>query len=411
MSTSAMPLAATSAVTAATRSSASRIVSLDIFRGLIMVVMALDHARDFFTNVAFEPETLAQTWPALFLTRWITHFCAPMFFLLAGTGAFLYGQRHSRSDLTRFLWTRGLWLIFLEFTIVGTAWSFQIPFGFFGVIWALGVSMLLMAAIVHLPLGWIGGLSIGMIVLHDLLDRVRPAQFGAWAWLWSILHQRGGVLLPFGVHEFVLFPLIPLVGVMMAGYVLGQLYGMERTRGKKLLALLGIGMIAAFFLLRLTNLYGNPPAGLGGVSQGDFHLQATLAKTAILFLDVEKYPPSLQFLLMTLGPSFVLLAWLDREQVPREFRSLWIFGRVPMFFYILHLYVIHLLAVMVAAWRREPVGWLFHGAIFGDTPPGYGYNLPFVYLMWITAVVILYLPCRWFAELKKQRSDWWLSYL
>lgn len=411
MSTSAMPLAATSAVTAATRSPVSRIVSLDIFRGLIMVVMALDHARDFFTNVAFEPETLSQTWPALFLTRWITHFCAPMFFLLAGTGAFLYGQRHSRSELTRFLWTRGLWLIFLEFTIVGTAWSFQIPFGFFGVIWALGVSMLLMGAIVHLPLGWMGSLSIGMIVLHDLLDRVRPAQFGAWAWLWSILHQRGGVLLPFGVHEFVLFPLIPLVGVMMAGYVLGQLYGMERTRRKKLLALLGIGMIAAFFLLRLTNLYGDPPAGLGGVSQGDFHLQPTLGKTAILFLDVEKYPPSLQFLLMTLGPSFVLLAWLDREQVPRGLRSLWIFGRVPMFFYILHLYVIHLLAVMVAAWRREPVGWLFHGAIFGDTPPGYGYNLPFVYLMWITAVVILYLPCRWFAELKKQRSDWWLSYL
>ena len=411
MSPSAMTMTATAAARTAGRSTASRVISLDIFRGLIMVVMALDHARDFFSNLAFEPETLAQTWPTLFFTRWITHFCAPMFFLLAGTGAFLYGQRHSRSELTRFLWTRGMWLILLEFTIVGTAWSFQVPFGFFGVIWALGASMVLMAAIVRLPVRWIAVSSIAMIVLHDLFDRVRPAQFGSWAWLWSLLHNRGGVLLPFGVREFVLFPLIPLVGVMAAGYVIGQLYLLERARRKKLLALIGIGVIALFCLLRLTNVYGNPPAGLGGVSQGDFHLQPTFAKTVILFLGVEKYPPSLQFLLMTIGPSFLLLSWLDQEQVPRGFRAFWMFGRVPMFFYILHLYVIHWLAVAVAALRGESVGWLFHGAFFGDTPAGYGYNLPFVYLMWITAVLILYLPCRWFAELKKRRRDWWLSYL
>src|SRR5215470_14930307 len=156
------------------RTTSSRIVSLDIFRGLIMVIMALDHTRDFFTNVPFEPETLSRTWPALFFTRWITHFCAPMFFLLAGTGAYLYGQRQTQSELTRFLWTRGLWLIALEFTIVGTAWSFQIPFGFFGVIWALGASMVILAAVVRLPLRWIAVLSIGMIVTHDLLDSLRP---------------------------------------------------------------------------------------------------------------------------------------------------------------------------------------------------------------------------------------------
>jgi uncharacterized membrane protein len=411
MSTSAMPMAATAAARTAGRSTATRVISLDIFRGLIIVVMALDHARDFFSNLAFEPETLAQTWPALFFTRWITHFCAPMFFLLAGTGAFLYGQRHSRSELTRFLWTRGVWLIILEFTIVGTAWSFQIPFGFFGVIWALGASMVLMAAIVRLPMRWIAGFSIALMVLHDLSDQVRPEQFGSWAWLWSILHNRGGVVLPFGVREFVLFPLIPLVGVMAAGYTIGPLYLLERARRKKLLALIGTGMIALFCLLRLTNVYGNPPAGLGGVSQGDFQLQPTFAKTLILFLDVEKYPPSLQFLLMTIGPSLLLLAWLDQAQIPRGFRALWIFGRVPMFVYVLHLYVIHWLAVGVASLRGESVGWLFHGAFFGDTPAGYGYNLPFVYLMWITALLILYLPCRWFAELKKRRRDWWLSYL
>lgn len=390
---------------------ASRVVSLDIFRGLIMVVMALDHARDFFTAVPFEPESLTQTWPALFATRWVTHFCAPMFFLLAGAGASLYGQRHTPTELTRFLWTRGLWLIALEFTVVGTAWSFQIPFGFFGVIWALGASMILMAAIVRLPMKWIAALSLAMIVLHDLLDRVRPAQFGSVAWLWTILHRRGGVLLPFGVRQFVLFPLIPLVGVMAAGYMFGQLYTMDRTRRRKVLVQLGSALIVLFTLLRLTNLYGNPPAGLGGVSQGEFHLQPTLEKTLILFLDVEKYPPSLQFLLMTIGPSLLLLAALEQGQVPRGMGPLLTFGRVPMFFYVLHLYVIHLLAVIVAALHGEPIGWLFHGAIFGDTPPGYGYNLPFVYLMWIAALALLYFPCRWFAHLKQARHDWWLSYL
>lgn len=413
MSTSALPGLQVSAAPSASAGAAagSRVIALDIFRGLIMVVMALDHARDFFTNVPFEPEEIAHTWPALFFTRWVTHFCAPMFFLLAGTGAYLYGLRRRPSELTRFLWTRGLWLIVLEFTVVGTAWSFQIPFGFFGVIWALGASMILMAVLVRLPLRWIAVLSIMMIAFHDLFDRLRPAQFGSMAWLWGILHNRGGIVLPFGAHQFVLFPLIPLVGVMAAGYALGPLYTMERERRKKRLLQLGASMVLLFLVLRVTNLYGNPPVGLGGVSQGEFHLQPTLEQTIMLFLDVEKYPPSLQFLLMTLGPSLLLLACLDRNQVPRGMKALWIFGRVPMFFYVLHLYLIHLLAVAVAALRGQSVGWLFHGAIFADTPPGYGFDLPFVYLMWMIAVLLLYFPCLWFAQLKKTRHDWWLSYL
>jgi len=389
----------------------SRIVSLDIFRGLIMVVMALDHTRDYFTNLRFEPETLAQTYAALFFTRWITHFCAPMFFFLAGTSAFLYGRRHTPGEFSRFLWTRGLWLIALEFTVVGTGWTFQIPFGFFGVIWALGASMLIMAAIVRLPMRWIGVLSIGMIVTHNLLDPLRPRQFGSLAWLWNLLHARGGVLLPFQIREFVLFPLIPLMAVMAAGYVFGQLYLMERDRRRRLLTTLGLVLIAAFMVLRLTNIYGNPPAGQGGVSQGDFRIQPTLEKTVILFFDVEKYPTSLQFLLMTLGPSFLLLAWLDKTYVPRGMGALLTFGRVPMFFYVVHIYLIHSLAVLVAALHHESVGWLFHGAFFGETPDGYGYNLPFVYLMWAIAVALLYFPCRWFADLKQRRKDWWLSYL
>ena len=393
------------------RTTSSRIVSLDIFRGLIMVIMALDHTRDFFTNVPFEPETLAKTWPALFFTRWITHFCAPMFFLLAGTSAYLYGHRHSPGELTRFLWTRGLWLIVLEFTIVGTAWSFEIPFGFFGVIWALGASMVLMAAIVRMPIRWIAALAAIMIFTHNLLDGLQPAGFGSLAWLWNILHKRGAVLLPFGIRQFVLFPLIPLVGVMAAGYVVGALCAMDRQRRKRWLLRLGAGAIALFILLRLTNVYGNPPAGPHGVSQGDFHMQPTVAKTVILFFDVEKYPPSLQFLLMTIGPSLLLLAGLDRATVPRGLSAIWMFGRVPMFFYVLHLYVIHLLAIIVSAVRGQSLHWLFHGAFFGEVPPGYGYDLPFVYAMWLTAILILYLPCRWFAELKRTRKDWWLSYL
>ncbi len=391
--------------------SGSRIVSLDIFRGLIMVVMALDHTRDYFTNLRFEPETLAQTYSALFFTRWVTHFCAPMFFFLAGTGAFLYGRRHSPAELSRFLWTRGLWLIILEFTVVGTGWTFQIPFGFFGVIWALGACMVLLAAIVRLPIRWIAALSIGMIVTHNLLDPLRPRQFGSLAWLWNLLHARGGVLLPFGIREFVLFPLIPLMGVMAAGYAFGQLYLMERERRKKLLTILGTVMISAFILLRFSNIYGNPPVGQGGVSQGDFHIQPTIAKTIILLFDVEKYPTSLQFLLMTLGPSFLLLAWLDKSYVPKALGPLLTFGRVPMFFYILHIYLIHTLAVLVALLHHESVGWLFRGAFFAEVPDSYGYNLPFIYLMWMTAIALLYFPCRWFANLKQRRKDCWLSYL
>jgi uncharacterized membrane protein len=394
-----------------------RIVSLDVMRGLVMVIMAIDHTRDFFSNLPFEPEALAQTYYALFFTRCITHFCAPLFFFLAGTGAFFYGRRRSPQTLSRFLWTRGLWLIFIEFTVVGTAWTFIFPWGFFGVIWALGACMVLMAAIVRLPVRWVAAFSAVMIAGHDLLDPVRPRQFGSFAWLWTILHVKGGALLPFHIQKFVLFPLIPWVGVMAAGYVFGSIYLLEKERRRKLIAQIGLGLTIAFIVLRLTNVYGNPPAGLGGgVSQGPWHTQPTLEKTVILFLDVEKYPPSLQFLLMTLGPSLLLLAWLDtkfdqKANVPPDLSPLLTFGRVPLFFYILHLYLIHSLAVLMAVLFHLPYAWLLHGGFFFGAPDNYGFNLPFVYLMWITAVVLLYFPCRWFEGVKQRRKDWWLSYL
>jgi len=401
------------------RPSPGRIASVDIVRGLIMVIMAIDHCRDFFSSLPFEPEDLAHTYYALFFTRWITHFCAPLFFFLAGTGAFFYGQRRTPAELSWFLWTRGFWLIVLEFSVIGTSWTFLFPWGFFGVIWALGASMILMALLVRLSVRWLVTLSLLMIATHNLFDRVSPQRFGSFAWLWKILHVRGGILLPFHIRQFVLFPLVPLVGVMAAGYCFGALYLLEEPRRRRLLWQLGLGMIAAFCLLRVTNLYGNPSVAMGGVSQGDWHVQPTVEKTLILFLDVEKYPPSLQFLLMTIGPAFLLLAWLGKREnqagASGQHSPLWntllIFGRVPVFFYILHLYLIHILAVIMAALFHQPVAWLFHGAIFGETPDGYGYGLPFVYLMWAITIVILYFPCRWWAGLKQHRKDWWLSYL
>jgi uncharacterized membrane protein len=394
-----------------------RITAVDMLRGIVMVVMALDHTRDYFTHLRFEPENLAQTWSALFFTRWITHFCAPLFFFLAGTGAFFYGRRRTPAELSRFLWTRGLWLIILEFTVVGTAWAFQFPFGIFGVIWALGASMMLMAAMVRLPIRWLATLSVIVIATHDLFDKIRPARFGSLAPLWGLLHVRGGIALPFNIYEFVLFPIIPWVAVMGAGYAFGSVYLLEPDRRQKTIARLGLALTLGFILLRATNLYGNPPAGLGGVSQGDWHIQPTVEKTVILFFDVEKYPPSLQYLLMTLGPSLLMLAWLDKRTAQQASltglsSALVVFGRVPLFYYVVHIYLIHALAVLVAVLFHQPVAWLLHGAFFlNDIPAGYGHNLPFIYLIWITAVLILYLPCRWWAGLKQRRKDWWLSYL
>jgi uncharacterized membrane protein len=390
-------------------SGTSRLESIDFVRGLVMVIMALDHTRDFFTNQAFDPENLDRTWAALFFTRWVTHFCAPMFFFLAGTGAYFYGKRRTKSELSRFLWTRGLWLAILEFTLVGTAWTFMFPWGFFGVIWSLGFSMIILAVVARLPVKWIAWLSLSEICLHDLVDRVRPVSFGPWGWVWNMLHVKGGPNI-FGWHAFVLFPLIPLCAVMAAGYAFGAL--LQRSDRRVWMIRIGAAMTVAFLLLRITNFYGNPPALRGGVTPGDWHVQPTVEKTVILFLDTEKYPPSLQFLLMTIGPSLLLLGWLDGKRISKWWRPLLVFGRVPLFFYVLHLYLIHALAVVVALVLHQPYDWLLHGGFwFFGWPDGYGHNLPFVYLMWAIVVVTLYFPCRWFAGVKERRRDWWLSYL
>jgi uncharacterized membrane protein len=391
-----------------------RLVSVDVLRGLVMVIMALDHTRDFMSYQLFPPEDMAHTSGPLFFTRFITHFCAPVFAFLAGTGAFLATSRgKSLQQVSHFFLTRGLWLLTLEFTVIDFAWGF-VPWAHAGVIWGLGWSMVAMALIVRLPVRWIGALGLGMIATHNLLDRIDPAWFGKFSWLWIFLHTPGRIAVANQFQFSTRYVLIPWVGVMAAGFAFGSL--LLRPDRRKWILTLGISATALFFVLRAFNLYGNGIAGLAfgyPRSAGPWSVQSTLSLTVISFFNTLKYPPSLDYLLMTLGPSLILLGLLDRAKAERGLnRILLVFGRVPLFYYVLHLYVIHVLAILVSLAFHQPV---LHGSVIADSatkPAGYGHGLPFIYAMWILAVAILYLPCLWFMKLRGRHRDWaWLSYL
>ena len=392
-------------------STVTRLASVDVLRGLVMVIMALDHTRDFLTNVPFPPELIPNTNGVLFSTRFITHFCAPVFSFLAGTGAFLATSRgKSVQQVSWFFFTRGLWLVLLEFTLVGFAWAF-VPWGAAGVIWILGWSMVCMALIVRLPVRWIAVFGVGMIATHNVLDRVSPASFGKLAPLWMFLHSPGAIPITKNFTFLNLYVLVPWVGVMAAGFAFGSL--LLRPDRRKWILTLGFSMTALFLLLRGFNLYGNSTSGVP-FSVGPWHVQPTLSLTMISFLNVEKYPPALDYLLMTLGPALILLGLLDGTKAERGLgRILVVYGRVPMFYYVLHLYLIHTIAIVAALAFHQPAAWLWHGAIFLlPTPAGYGHGLPFIYAMWFLVVAILYLPCLWFMQFKARHRDWnWLSYL
>jgi uncharacterized membrane protein len=393
---------------------APRLVSVDILRGLVMVIMALDHTRDFLTSVRTPPEDLAHTSGALFFTRFITHFCAPVFAFLAGTGAFLATRRgKSIPQVSRFFLTRGLWLVFLEFTIVDFAWGF-VPWAHGGVIWILGWSMVAMALIVRLPVRWIAALGLGMIATHNLLDGINPASFGRFYWWWMLLHSPGPIPITANFSFSVRYVLIPWVGVMAAGFAFGSL--LHRPDRRKWILRIGISATLLFFVLRALNLYGNGIAGLPfgyPRSAGPWTVQSTLLLTVVSFFNTLKYPPSLDYLLMTLGPSMILLGLLDGAKAERGLSRIFIvFGRVPLFYYVLHIYLIHLIAIVVALAFHQPI---WHGTVIADfaqKPSGYGHGLPFIYAMWVLAVAILYAPCRWFMEFRSRHRDWaWLSYL
>jgi uncharacterized membrane protein len=402
----------------------NRVLSVDILRGIVLVIMALDHTREYFSNAAFRPEDMAHSWGTLFFTRWITHFCAPLFFFLAGTGAYLsMAGGKSKNQISRFLFTRGLWLVILEYSLVGFGWSFVFPFGFAQTIWALGWSMVVLSLLVWLPVRGIAVFGVGMIALHNLTDRIAPAQFGSLGGLWKILHYPDLVwVIPQKFPIFVAYPLIPWMGVMAAGYAFGAIVKMAPEKRQRVMLVAGACATLLFFVLRGANLYGNAPiqvngpAMQGNVSDGPWHVQPSLTMTAASLLNVEKYPPALDYLLMTLGPGLMLLGALDRRAFSKPLgpvmRFFLVFGRVPMFFYVCHIYVVHLQAALVAWLCHQPAYWLMHGAMFlNPAQPGYGHALPFVYAMWFIVVFLLYLPCWWFAGIKSRRKDWWLSYL
>jgi uncharacterized membrane protein len=381
-----------------------RLSSVDHLRGLVMVLMVLDHTREFFMNYPrFEPTDLATTTPLLFLTRWVTHFCAPVFVFLAGTGAFLmHAHGKSKPEVSRFLFTRGLWLIFLEFTIIRAAWMFKVDASLFllQVIWAIGVSMVVLSGLIYLPVPAIVAVGLAIVAGHNLFDL--PALS---AWLgkhaWAARFVRPGGFQPIkGTTVIVAYPPLPWLGVMALGYAFGPVLQWPHHRRRRAIFAIGAVTTIAFVALRAWNVYGNP---------SPWSRQATWPMTVVSFLNCDKYPPSLLYVLMTLGPALMLLAWFDGGTGAIG-RRLVTFGRVPLFFYFLQWLLVRSLAVGLALKQGEPVAWLFQTAPF-DPPAWYGHSLGTVYLAWAVAVLLLYPPCRWFAEVKRRRRDWWLSYL
>ncbi len=376
-------------------------------RGLVMVVMALDHVRDFFSSYNFEPTDLEKTNVLLFLTRWITHYCAPTFMFLAGTSAFLYGNRgRTKGELSRFLWTRGLWLVVLELTWVRFGWTFNLNFlsaNGGATIWAIGWSMVALAGLVYLPMTAIAAVGLGMVFLHNTLDGVSPDAFGSLGWFWRILHAGGPFPTWNGGSFSASYPLIPWIGVMASGYVFGQLYTWPAGRRQKWLLSLGAAMIALFLILRLPNLYGDASR---------WSPQPNPVFSVFSVLNCTKYPPSLLYLLMTLGPVMCLLCLFERVRT-EPIRPLLVFGRVPMFYYLLHLPLIHGLALLVESLlgKHDAVKLLAGSSPFTSLPADYGFSLGVVYFVWVAIICALYLPCRWFMNLKARRRDWWLSYL
>jgi uncharacterized membrane protein len=362
-----------------------------------MVLMALDHVREYFTKARFDPLDLTQTSAVLFATRWITHFCAPAFLLLAGTSAYLVSKKRTRTELSRFLLTRGLWLVFLELTVVIFAWSFDLSYkgGLdLAVIWAIGWSMIAMAALVYLPVSAVGAIGILMIFGHNALDGIKPEALGAWAPVWSVLHVQGPI--PYG---FVVYPLVPWIGVMAAGYALGTVYDLPDARRRRILSWLGLATIAGFLALRALNVYGDPQP---------WSAQSSALFSVLSFMNLAKYPPSLLYLLATLGPALLALAWFEHARGAAA-RFLVTIGRVPLFFYVIHIALAHLLAGLAA------LALGYGPEVLTNRPwvlsPGWGFGLPVVYAMWAIVVLALYPACRWFAAIKQRRRHWWLSYL
>lgn len=398
-----------------------RIYSIDLLRGVVMMIMLIDHTREFVHAGAmqFDPTDLSKTSVAVFFTRWITHYCAPIFVFLAGTSIFLQKLNgKSNAELSRFLWTRGLWLVILEFTVVRFGIVFNLDysasFGMVQVIWVIGVSMIVMAALIYLPVKVVGGVGVAMIALHNLLDRFQVPPETAFMGtpapdlsqiMILVFHQQGVVPIPGTSGVFVAYPLIPWIGVMAAGYAFGTLYAQERDQRRKWLMLLGVTMTLLFVVIRLTNAYGDPSA---------WAAQDTSGFTFLSFVNTTKYPPSLLFLLMTLGPAMLALALTDRIDGKAIWERICItFGRVPMFFYILQWFTAHLAGVLLSWLAGKDISYFFGNPMASGQPPpaDAGFPLWVVYAAWAVGLVILYPFCAWWGGLKRRNKHWALSYL
>ncbi len=379
-----------------------RIASIDLLRGLVIILMALDHTRIFFTNVTFNPLTIEQTNLPLYLTRWITHICATSFIFLAGVSIYLALKRgKNRKTMGHFLLLRGLWLIILELTIIKFAWLFSPDFFLAGVIWVIGWSMIILAFVIKLPTRIIGILAIFMILGHNILDSISADSWENFSFFWSFLHERKLFTTQGNIQFFLVYPLVPWVGVMALGYVFGPVFTWQPEKRFSFLKKTSLFLLISFLVLRGLNIYGDPKP---------WSQQSTLLKTFFSFWDCYKYPPSLLYLLITLSITLILLYLFERYP-SAIFYPLKIFGQVPLFFYILHLWLIHLAAIVFALPKYGYQAVTIPYFIGSLKPENYGYDLHHVYLFWILILAILYPSCYWFNQYKAKHKFWWLKFL
>lgn len=383
-----------------------RFVALDVLRGLTMVIMALDHSRDFFSLswIYYAPTDIALTNLEVFFTRWITHFAAPVFMFLAGIGLFFASSRRTKTQLASLAISRGLWLIFLELTLVGFFWSFNTEFlttPKVAVLFAIGVSMISLGFLIYLPKILIAIIAVGMIVGHNLLDTIHPESFGDYAWVWMLIHSAGTIELE-NMQIRVVYPFIPWIGVMALGYIFGPITKMARVQRKKVFLFSGISLLAFGLLLRYLNIYGDL------VPWSHYE---SIEKTFMSFLNFTKYPPSLIYLSVFIGIAMIMMSIFDRDlgAWSHPLRNL---GQVPFFFYILHIPLLHLGGIALAEFTFGESSWLF-GSPIKHSPEAFSYSFELLptYLAWIAVLLLLYYPAKWFAQLKQRRKDWWLSYL
>jgi len=386
-----------------------RIESIDILRGLIMLIMALDHTRDFFIHSsAGNPTNLATTTPIYFFTRWVTHFCAPNFVFLSGISAYLVGKRRTPGEFRMFLIKRGLWLMAAEIVFMSFALTLNPGFNMIVllIVWAIGISMILLACLSRASLTVIGIIGAVIFFGHDILNYIPLPKTGVGNFLLTIFFTAFGSAFPLGKTRVLLdvYAVIPWTGVMLLGYVFGSLYqsSFDQQKRKRILMRTGVSLIVLFLVLRYFNIYGDP---------SPWSIQKTGILSVLSLLNTSKYPPSLLYLCMTIGPALVALSRI--ENVKNKFTSvLMVYGNVPFFYYFLHIYLIRALDIVVFfAMGYNTSQIATPGQPFLFQPPAFGFGLGGVYIMWLLIITILYLPCRWYSKYKKTHHQWWLSYL